>query len=466
MSTDFTAFGKIFITNLSNITGSSVTTQAEVCWGCHEAQNPDISEWDGSTATFNYGQVTTDDLNWTTTTWTSANFSYKNGKLSDKPTGRADSLGSIASSVNRGSMHGVLNGASGVDAAGSIGCASCHDVHGTGNNKYSYLATAAPYLRGKWKSNPYKEDGAPQTGTSYTAQGNFGPVPRAGTSQTQEMGGYWIDQNSGYPTSGENIDDWAGLCELCHGSTPDGTWSSGEIDAINQVGNAQDDWVGNNGHSNAVLGGSGSNAFNVFSNTDRNPQGWNCDDLSDGYDNDASRPLMGYFNLGPEGYADNNSGRRWGFRSTDGGNNGGWNYNPTIGSRFAAATNAWGLSIIGAPVGDPACDTNPNPTQIQFHQFPCSKCHNPHASRLPRLMITNCLDTRNNSWDDSATFLNNRFVAADTNPNTGETLSSADDSFDQQVSNLTSAQNCHRRGDKDRGGTGSGWNLVTPWDLP
>ncbi|GAB4264299.1 MAG: hypothetical protein Kow0092_15860 [Deferrisomatales bacterium] len=34
--------------------------------------------------------------------------------------------------------------------------------------------------------------------------------------------------------------------------------------------------------------------------------------------------------------------------------------------------------------------------QRTYHQFPCSKCHTPHASGLPRLMATNCLDVAGN----------------------------------------------------------------------
>jgi len=34
-----------------------------------------------------------------------------------------------------------------------------------------------------------------------------------------------------------------------------------------------------------------------------------------------------------------------------------------------------------------------NYIQTNYHQFPCSKCHAPHTSRLPRLLRTNCLDT-------------------------------------------------------------------------
>jgi hypothetical protein len=32
------------------------------------------------------------------------------------------------------------------------------------------------------------------------------------------------------------------------------------------------------------------------------------------------------------------------------------------------------------------------------HNYPCSKCHAPHNSRLPRLMVTNCLDTKHKGF--------------------------------------------------------------------
>jgi len=93
-----------------------------------------------------------------------------------------------------------------------------------------------------------------------------------------------------------------------------------------------------------------------------------------------------------------------------------------------------------------------------FHSFPCSKCHNPHASRLPRLMITNCLDTKQNTWD------NQYQVCAVDSPAVNQNRS---------ISNWSTAQNCHRvRGDdpSDTRDTAApdlpgnrGWNTVTPW---
>jgi hypothetical protein len=98
-------------------------------------------------------------------------------------------------------------------------------------------------------------------------------------------------------------------------------------------------------------------------------------------------------------------------------------------------------------------------TQNGYHRFPCSKCHNPHASRLPRLMITNCLDTRINTWE-------NQYPATST---TDTNLSLENRGV--RTSNYTSAQNCHRRRNStfNKTWTGGpaldadGWNNVTPW---
>ncbi|MHB8173072.1 MAG: hypothetical protein ACYDFU_01250, partial [Nitrospirota bacterium] len=47
----------------------------------------------------------------------------------------------------------------------------------------------------------------------------------------------------------------------------------------------------------------------------------------------------------------------------------------------------WGVNASG--------DTSHTTAQTLYHRFPCSKCHTPHVSKLPRLMKTNCLDNDN-----------------------------------------------------------------------
>jgi len=99
----------------------------------------------------------------------------------------------------------------------------------------------------------------------------------------------------------------------------------------------------------------------------------------------------------------------------------------------------------------------------QYHKFSCSKCHNPHASRLPKLMITNCLDTVHNTWDNQF-----QMVTASSTLNNN-----------RELAQWTSAQNCHRYSESNNtttttpeyrasrlaspAGSGAGWNKVTPW---
>jgi hypothetical protein len=77
-------------------------------------------------------------------------------------------------------------------------------------------------------------------------------------------------------------------------------------------------------------------------------------------------------------------------------------------------------------------------------------------------MITNCLDTVHNTWD-------NQFQL---NAQTGNNLN-------KELAQWTSAQNCHRYSESNNttttvpeyrasrtagaAGTGAGWNKVTPW---
>ncbi|ORJ53225.1 hypothetical protein B5V00_16505 [Geothermobacter hydrogeniphilus] len=260
--------------------------------------------------------------------------------------------------------------------------------------------------------NPYKEDGAPQSGTVYPNTNTWGGVPRGSAAQAT-MGGYWIDQNSGNPTAGWTLASSAGLCTLCHGTN---------VDAMDKT-TGEGLWVGTNGHSNAVIGGTGSAAFNVF-------------DARGGQTGYSDNPFMHF-----QGMTDPADNGNWGFRSE---NSKAHNYTPAVDPGNTRPrkynTDEWGVDETGAT------------TQTQYHKFSCSKCHNPHASRLPKLMQTNCLDTKHNTWD------NNYQTATSGSNNTG-----------RSISNWTSAQNCHRLGGndpsdtRDTPGVGNGWNKVTPW---
>lgn len=404
--------------------GELIDTEAETCWGCHEDQSPVISEWGTNTKaltgsmSYNYG--TLNKSSWVGAIWSSATFSYKDGTIQSTHSANPAVL------------------APGLDTVDQIRCSYCHDVHDM-NQAVGDNSSGTPYLRGSWKGNPYKEDGAPGrnnrgTGTFtnlsyYPLQRDFGGVPR-GTPSTTQMGGYWIDQNSGYPTASWTLGNSAGLCTLCHGT---------DVNNMNKFGATSDAWIGTNGHSNAVIGGSGMHKYNVYDPLLRN-EGTTWDDPSMGYQ-DVTGPDLG----SPArmfGVRNNNEGSSTTDTTGDGIYPYAWSttQNKNI---YAYEEFNWGLDrATGAANAD-----------YGYHRFSCSKCHNPHASRLPRLMITNCLDITHNTWDDlmvgQSDWSNGRadgttVVWRDRGvmPYNGTDL--AGKRIDEQIAYATSAQNCHR----------------------
>ena len=441
--------------NYANNTGSmqgfvlggditTATTEAEICWNCHDfskngAWNAgEPSEWgtntdtNGALANYNFGSLTT--FNWFTGYWSSANFTYKGGKLNDKPKLPKQAP---TSTVNGGSTHTANPNADGptvpgVDTAAQVRCSYCHQVH-TGTDGDG-TTVGAPYLRGTWQGNPYREDGAPRSGTAYPSQATFGMVPRGTTASTQ-YGGYQIDQNNGNPTSGWTVANSAGLCTVaaCHGST---------LGSINEFGTSGTDWVsGNNSHQAVVLTSPGGPYFNLYTELRRHP--------SSGQYTTTASLTTNYYRTAPwmadRQMTNATSGAGgYSFRSQD---PAGFAMQPQMGSArpYGFGFFNWGVTIDNTT------------TQNNFHKFSCSKCHNPHASRLPRLLITNCLDTKVNTWEDSYA-------------KTGATTYSTENQS-VTITQLTTAQNCHRRRDPSFSKTwtggpamnADGWNNVSPW---
>lgn len=432
-------------------TATTKSTQAEICWECHDKAANAVSEWKANTRTatgnspYNYGELSSS--NWTTATWSSsrAQFAYKSGAIQSTHTANS----AVTDAALTGTAYGYTETKNTVD---QILCSNCHDVHElaltTGDT-----AAGKPYLRGSWRGNPYEEDGAPRSlyaNTTYFPDvGGWGAVPRADVTQ-RKLGGYWIDQNNVVPmtatTTGNGtaalnptltwtVDQFGGLCALCHGGG-NASWTLTEVDGIDKKP-AEGLWIGTNGngHANAVKGGTGAssaNSANVF--TAR------LGDTTIANNN----PRQHYF--GQVDPADSVS--TTGFRSTDG-----LSYAPilTSGSPRMYNTDSWVVDETGAT------------KESQYHKFSCSKCHNPHASRLPKLLITNCLDTVHNTWD-------NQFPL---NASTGTA------NVNREVAQWTSAQNCHRYSESNNAtttvpeyrasrtaspaGAGAGWNKVTPW---
>lgn len=388
------------------------TTEAQICWTCHDANS--ISEWGADTGAnntstappnasdYNYGTVTTS--NWTTATWSSpvANFSYKNGAIQS-----THSTSESGTSTVSGAM-GTYTETK--DAVGNIRCSNCHDVHNL-NKAPNDSMTGQPYLRGTWIRNPYPEDGAPWNKTYAVAVANYGAVPRGGGN---EQGGYQIDQNNNSPTAGLSLATSAGLCTLCHGTN---------VDALDKK-TSENLWIGTNGHSNATLGGTGGSAANIFGD------GIGGRAAPNAAASDSTYAAGDIFNMGLQVLA-GGTAYGTGYRGTVYGPK----YLPAVPSKVHSYDSfIWGVSV------------DAGTTDIGYHAFTCSKCHNPHASRLPKLMITNCLDVKHNTWGAGKGSLQNTWTAA----------ALTDKGKYTQYHNT--AQNCHRYD-----GANGGWNKVTPW---
>jgi predicted CxxxxCH...CXXCH cytochrome family protein len=383
-------------------------TEAEMCWGCHDQNSNgtlndanDINEWGTNTgSTYNYGTLS--NRNWFSAAWTSGGgFTYKNGPLT---TGMG---------TKGASTHGTNGGAAGVDTAAKIGCSYCHDVHDTtGTN-------GKPYLRGSWIGSRYPEDGAPLSSHTFPAGANkYSAAPEAPPrthAGANEAGGWQIDANNGNPNTGVTFAQHAGLCTLCHGDGDAVEGETADRDVIQSL------W---SGHTNTIAGGSHNGTNNIFSNSIRNGTG-----------NYATGMWMGAMNS--VGYSGS-----WmhGLRNTDDGTG----IAPPVNGRALAYQGfAWaGMTVDAGSVN------------ASFHNFTCSKCHNPHASRLPKLMITNCLDVRHNTWDSQFT------GDAKWSNWTGYTRNN-----NKELAYASTAQNCHRYADMPAGGAVEepGWNSVTPW---
>lgn len=442
----------------TTVTGA---TEAEICWNCHAIHG--ISEWgtntdsNGSFPNFDFGSLSgaiapawVNAAGTLGATWTSASFSYKTAAIQ--------------------STHAVDGSAAapGLDPLEKIRCSYCHDVHDLNLAPYD-TASGKPYLRGSWVGNPYREDGAPSNNpaggkpgdvanySAYDVAGKFGAVPRGGPTYTA-LGGYFIDQNSSDPTATpamDSPDKFAGICRLCHegtaGTGGDGLWQAAEIDSLNKFGTPGDDWVGNNnGHAAVVKGGSGIGAVNLFTSAKRHQTAWSP---YSGNGTQRGNPVMAYRNA--RSY---NKGAwvtsLWaqGLRGTD---STAFRYPPRVDTatrQYNYGVYSWGATVVSENANGTMTDSG---IDSSFHQFTCSKCHNPHASRLPRLLITNCLDTSHNTWDDSYLTPNEPLLSVE---NRSVTLSQ-----------VTSAQNCHRLADpayaqaRPQGTTTGGWNRVSPW---
>ncbi|HEY5674675.1 MAG TPA: CxxxxCH/CxxCH domain-containing protein [Malonomonas sp.] len=468
--------------------GSLGADEADACWSCHGTDET-INEWGFNADTngsfpnngwsgvsHNFGTpYTTSGHTTATSAWATAT---GDGYWRKDYYSTSTVLSRRITSMHTANVNaaGISSVATSIDANGNvvattqenrnqIRCSYCHDLHSL-NLAVGDSSSGRPYLRGSWMGNPYGPDAPPLSTYNYATTGGPGgvgnrfyasgggvqqvAVPRLFTTTTQEKGGYFIDQNSGWPTrvgntpggADKTLAETAGICTLCHGSDIDG------MDFYTSNSMWRDGMV--NGHSNAALGGTGANRRNIF------------DGFRGGTSSGMHMALQGTLNYSGDfgiavfdGYTIKNGPF---FDAYDGAGRTNANHPPknlgfyggTVGSYtqgangqftawFNGSTTANNMAAIGTD-GSKASGLN-----ARAHSFTCSKCHSPHASGLPALLITNCLDTSAATWSKSYNGLN---IGAQSTSTWGK----------------IAANNCHR---KETWGTAAqnrdtGWHKLAP----
>jgi len=439
--------------------GGTYTSEEELCWGCHA----DGMDYYGDNNDGNDSGAVADSYEWEGT-WNKSIASYKAGSF-------------ISSHFYPSKDGGVTwSGGSPSGTRSNVYCSTCHEPHGVSSANDTNHAYRVPILRGTWLTSPYKEDRAPGSTSAATynnASDPFGAFPRqvsdkyqadvasgAGyTSDSYASGydGYFIDRNtfgaSTYITETES--QFAGLCANCHAKAD-----------LASVGS--NSWTGHNtvkwDNTTGVLY---SDIFKSAIGT-RTGQG---KDLSIGAG--GSEWAMQWYGALSTDYVFYNSPayRAYGSRIRSGDQSGG--RTPSIDARYAySGTSASGNNALNTWGLDYTAQTTGTYIQAGYHQFPCSKCHTPHASRLKRLLRTNCLDngsaTINANETGTGTDYDNSYanqsggVTGNHTPAGGAIYSLIADPVGSTLGpNLMNyeAANCHSVG----GSSSGGWNRISPW---
>jgi hypothetical protein len=378
-------------------TSQGGASEAEFCWGCHDANG--VSEWgyntkttpsgypvvtfataDGNQESENHGWIYADaghaakTSDWTAGYWLSPYDPILARRIASVHSASFDPAGQSSSVAANVDAAGVVNrGSPTLEGRGFLRCSYCHDVHDT------LGPDGKPYLRGRWVGNPYPPELPPRPGYLYTTGANVSYTTPRGLSTARDKGGYFIDQNSGWPTNNaamDSLQETAELCTLCHGADVDGLkfYTGKTLWRAPMV----------NGHSNSTIGGTGANKVDLFTG------------MRYGYGMAMQAAVAGPpYVCGPYGgQCDSTYPFSWWMNGCCDGSpviyNSGWFGGPagTFTQGGGDYANWYGTGTVGGAQG----------AGSMAHKFTCSKCHSPHASGLPALLIQNCIDPQLGTW--------------------------------------------------------------------
>ena len=128
----------------------------------------------------------------------------------------------------------------------------------------------------------------------------------------------------------------------------------------------------------------------------------------------------------------------------------------------AGQSSPWGVASSGSYVARNGftwgVDLH-NGTKQAYHQFSCSKCHTPHASSLPRLLTSNCIDVGTSTTAQKVHGSDSGYTYPNWTASGGGTALGISGST-SGMSEL--AIHCHNKRRTNTSG-GSGWNSVSGW---
>ncbi|MBI5696131.1 MAG: CxxxxCH/CxxCH domain-containing protein [Nitrospirae bacterium] len=447
--------------------GTTFNAVSDLCFDCHlgdDASAPKKYSDFGVAAArpvkeyFDAGRWTPNFSN------VSSSFAYKAGTLAAN-SGRIKGGHFGASEALRGSATNSVGGS----------CLACHDPHGTPYTNLvgpgSERVFMAPALKGTWMASPYKEDRVGEYGAStlgdanpysysMNKSGRVGPreSPAFAYNNPAKVGagfgtgasafgtyaaggsghdGYFVDDNtfgnSGIGSTASNPwasaitgtyisqtdSQFAGLCLGCHPQT--------NIDA--EVAR--------------TAGETGNVAINVH----RTVKGWDTIATASDFFKPAhtNQHLMAYKATGTD--TTNWCGTTHAYYPVPSGYR--WSVNPGTQITIAAGRPPSPSQPMVDPPSGGGGQQGTTP-QSTYHQFPCAKCHAPHATKLPRLMKTNCLDV--GPTESSGTHKPKH--------NSSFNMGYCDDG--SGVAIYKRSMVCHNSNRTNTSG-GGGWNIKTGW---
>jgi hypothetical protein len=490
------------------------TTEEQLCWGCHpdgmdyrgddsDTSGTDLTEWQG--------------------TWDNSVHTIKTGGFR-----------SSHFYPNRDSMANSWSTTPSGDRT-NVSCSTCHDPHGV-DSAGTFPDYRVPILRGTWLTSPYLEDSPPDD--AYATGSWWDWRPQASNSPSGEVKGARIAPDlalnrSPYKGHGYASNSGSGLPGYFIDDNTFGVYGGNSTTDSGQDAGL---WWDHTPDANPVTNGNAGSKQNVkvkhMDSVSTWPGGTETQNITayDGVTNmtvgaNLSANRVAGLCEACHGFTTSTSlttslGSYSGHRTVVGIGNrdNGWNSWSKMFTRpymhmkhrydWASETDGDGSAmnpyvyLVDCSRGDPkdragyhdgACGyhwgVDPEPqrsAQPGYHKFSCSKCHTPHASRLPRLMQTNCLDIGTNEGNDSTS---GSIQVKRPRLQGGSAYGypwaddSGQDSLDSFFDRYWSSQGpsgaaetediavtCHANGSGVTGagaifgdGQSSGWNNVTPW---